>query len=227
MTICAIHQPNFLPWLPYFDKIKSVDTFIFLDDVDYPKSGNSMGSWCNRVKISVHGEERWFSCPVIRESGKQKIKDVKINKTLFNVDKLLSLLNCDYLGSVNYEKIIHLIREGFNKDFVYLADLNIFYIKNIAEYLGIKTHFIRQSDISMYGYSSNEMLINLCKQVEAQYYLSGNGAKNYMDEEKFAHSEIDIIYQVNNYSGENLNYSILHYLFNNELREWSNFNAKK
>ncbi|MEI6188212.1 MAG: WbqC family protein, partial [Alphaproteobacteria bacterium] len=89
MSICAIHQPNFLPWLPYFDKISKADTFIFLDEVDYPKSGNSMGSWCNRVKILMNKDEIWFSIPVIRQSGIQKIKTVEINYKEFNISKVL------------------------------------------------------------------------------------------------------------------------------------------
>ena len=40
--ICAIHQPNFFPWLGYFEKIWRADVFIFLNQVDYEKSGHSM-----------------------------------------------------------------------------------------------------------------------------------------------------------------------------------------
>ncbi len=54
--ICAIHQPNFFPWLGYFDKIKRCDKFVVLDDVQFPKTG---GGWSNRVavifKVKVSG----------------------------------------------------------------------------------------------------------------------------------------------------------------------------
>ena len=33
--IVAIHQPNFFPWLGFFDKIRRADVFVFLDDVSY------------------------------------------------------------------------------------------------------------------------------------------------------------------------------------------------
>ena len=69
VRVCAIHQPNFFPWLGYFEKIKRADVFVFLDHVHYPKSGNSMGSWTNRVKINISAHAKWISCPVVREHG--------------------------------------------------------------------------------------------------------------------------------------------------------------
>ncbi len=67
--ICAIHQPNFFPWLGYFDKISRADVFVFLDVVDYPKSGSSMSSWVNRVMLKVGSQKTWVRCPVVREFG--------------------------------------------------------------------------------------------------------------------------------------------------------------
>ena len=35
----AIHQPNFLPWYPFFQKIKEVDKFIILGNCQFEKNG--------------------------------------------------------------------------------------------------------------------------------------------------------------------------------------------
>jgi len=46
--IVAIHQPQYLPWLGYLDKIERCDTFVFLDNVQFKKN-----EWQNRNKIKT------------------------------------------------------------------------------------------------------------------------------------------------------------------------------
>ena len=45
---CAISQPCYLPWIGYFNLINNVDTFVFLDDVEF-----SHQSWQHRNKIII------------------------------------------------------------------------------------------------------------------------------------------------------------------------------
>ena len=71
------------------------------------------------------------------------------------------------------------------------------------------------------------MLINLCKQVNATTYLSGKGAKTYMDNILFEKSGIEVLYQDTNYICQDANYSILHYLANNKKDNKELFNATK
>ena len=53
--VVAIHQPNFFPWLGFFDKILCSDVFIVLDHVQFPKSE---GNWSNRVRMAVNCARR-------------------------------------------------------------------------------------------------------------------------------------------------------------------------
>ena len=66
----SIHQPQYLPWFPYIQKIISSDLFIFLDSVDFQKNGLQ-----NRNKILTSNGPAWLTVPV-----NQKAKDyIQIN----------------------------------------------------------------------------------------------------------------------------------------------------
>ena len=64
--IVGIHQPNFMPWLGYFYKIMQSDIFIFLDDVQFQKTG---ASYTNRVSLNINSESKYFTVPIKRPSG--------------------------------------------------------------------------------------------------------------------------------------------------------------
>ena len=73
--IVAIHQPNFFPWLGYFDKISKADSFVFLDDIQFPKKG---GSWSNRIKLFISGDVRWVTAAINRDySGTRNINEME------------------------------------------------------------------------------------------------------------------------------------------------------
>lgn len=194
MTICAIHQPNFFPWAGYFDKIQKADVFIFLDEVAYPKSGSGSGSWCNRVKLLNNGKAGWFGLPIKRKSGVQPIKEVEFVNKKHQVIKLLRSLEFNYKKAVNYQKIAPIIETLLLYPDDNLAEFNIHAIKTLASYLGLKTTFVRQSELS-HNKRSTELLIELVQQVGATTYMCGMGSGGYQEDHLFAEAGINLYYQ--------------------------------
>ncbi|MGB2630330.1 MAG: WbqC family protein, partial [Candidatus Omnitrophota bacterium] len=82
----AIHQPQYLPWLGFFDKMDRADVFVLLDDVQYKKN-----EWQNRNKIRNVEGWQWLTVPVLHEFG-QKISEVKIDNEKNWKDKHLKSL---------------------------------------------------------------------------------------------------------------------------------------
>ena len=37
--IVSIHQPNFMPWYPYFQKMQQADIFVVLENCQFEKNG--------------------------------------------------------------------------------------------------------------------------------------------------------------------------------------------
>lgn len=189
--ICAIHQPNFFPWLGYFDKIKESDIFVFLDDVQNQKTGSN---WVNRVKLNCFGKEKWYTCPIKRPPGTLLINQVEFSepKWRFNFKEVLRNY---YIKHPKYKEISEMILSLLEKkDYHYLAELNKDIILYISEYLGYSTTFISKSDLKIQT-ASTEMLIDVCKAVGADTYLCGGGATGYQNDKAFEEAGIKVIYQ--------------------------------
>lgn len=192
--ICAIHQPNFFPWLGYFDKIRRADVFVFLDDVDYPKSGNSMGSWCNRVRVNVQGRPAWVRCPVVREHGPQRIRDVRIDADRPWRAKFVKTLEANYRRSPFYRAAMAVLEPLVEHDTPWLAEFNMRAVTALAGVLGIGTRFVTQSAIPTDS-TATMRLIEICRAVGADTYLCGGGADGYQDDALFAEHGVTLRYQ--------------------------------
>lgn len=182
--ITAIHQPNFFPWMGYFRKIAVSDVFVFLDEVQFPRSGSGSGCWVNRVKFLLNGEARWITCPVLNKSGKPPIKEIEICEVRKWRRKFIMSLKENYAGTPflakNMEYIVALVekRHGF------IADFNIDAITTIAELLNIKCRFVRQSELlpgSSEKLKGSELLAEICSAAGSDVYMAGDGSGAYED----------------------------------------------
>lgn len=184
--ILAGHQPNYLPWIGFFHKMKCSDIFVILDDVQYIKN-----SFINRTRIlGVNGLIN-LTVPVNFHS-RQKITEVAISEKFSPKNHLESIRHA-YGKTPNYPLFKANLHSIYNNNFSKLFELNmelIFLIRNI---LGISSKIVYKSDKRILGRKS-EMLINLCKEYGADTYLSGQGAKKYIDEELFTKNKIKVIF---------------------------------
>ena len=192
-TIVAIHQPNFFPWLGFFDKIARADIFILLDHVQMPKTG---GTWTNRVKLLFSDNEaRWITVPIKRSyHGFQKINEIHINHSIPWQKKILKTLWANYSRTTYYSQIKAYLEPLIFNDTNNLADFNISTIMDIVRNLGLPPRIIRSSKFNVQN-TSNEMLIALVKAVGGTTYLCGGGSSVYIDENKFLKADIELIFQ--------------------------------
>ena len=107
--IVSIHQPNYLPWLGFFDKIKQSDVFVIFDDVQFPRGKKHFG---HRNKIKTTTGDKWLSVPISNKSDLVPFNDTNINyDTEWNKEHLR-------LMEVFYSKSPY-----FNKYFKQISDI--------------------------------------------------------------------------------------------------------
>src|SRR5436853_2630674 len=74
--IVAIHQPTFVPWLGYFDRMLRSDLFVILDHVQFERR-----NYQNRTMIRLEDESRWLTVPVVQVSQKERIVDRHVDNS--------------------------------------------------------------------------------------------------------------------------------------------------
>ena len=187
MTVVAIHQPNYIPWLGYFYKIANTDVFIFLNDAEFSKN-----SFINRNRIKTQMGAHWLTVPV-NANSKSSIREVRIANKLWN-KKHVKTLSSAY-GKALYFKTIFPWFENLvtTAQFDYLSDLNIHIIKEICKKMELLPKFKISSNYKVIS-KSDDRLIALVKSIGGTHYLSGYGGSKYQDPEKFKRNGIDIKY---------------------------------
>jgi hypothetical protein len=223
---CAIMQPTYLPWLGYFDLIRSVDVFVIYDHVQFEKQ-----SWQQRNRIRSKQGEILLTAPVLHEGGLgRSIKDVKINSAR-PITKHLKSIELAYARSKNFDKLFPDLELVYRKKNEFLIDLNLDLIKVGMKHLGMKKEFVFSSELNITG-NKVEALIDVCKKVGANKYLSPVGSKTYIDENNlFPENQIELsyqqfqhpVYQQSNYPDFISHLSFVDYLFNVDLSEVNQF----
>jgi hypothetical protein len=165
MTVCAIMQPTYLPWIGYFALMDMADVFVFLDDVQLSKQ-----SWQTRNRIkSEAGKELMLSVPV-RHAGAQPIKDVEIDGDHW-IAKHLRSFEQNYRKAPYFTDAIALYGPVLRSEPAKLCDLNIALIAGIADHLGITGKRIRSSEVADKSADRRDRLVDICKQFGADTYL--------------------------------------------------------
>lgn len=188
--IVSVHQPQYLPWLGYFDKIYKSDLFVFLDNVQYKKR-----EFQNRNKLRTKDGSMWLTVPVITK-GKytQKISEVEIeNESDWRAQHLKSL-EFNYSGTEYFDEYIDFFRKTYSREWAKLIELNVHIINYLLETLEIKTPVKFESSLDIIT-ESTQRIIDICKRLGADTYLSGAGGKDYMDESLFEKEKIKLMYQ--------------------------------
>jgi hypothetical protein len=175
--VIAIMQPTFLPWIGYLSMIDRVDTFVFLDNVQFEKR-----SWQQRNRIKTANGPIWLTIPV-KSKGlqEQKIQDTEISNDDGQVyEKIYKSISHAYAKAPFFSEFGPQIKSIFDKNLNNISDLNIEIILWLCRSIGIKTKMMRASDLSATG-SKAELLANICAEMNAHTYISAHGSKEYID----------------------------------------------
>ena len=187
--IVTIHQPEHLPWLGFFHKMRRADRFVILDNVQYRTN-----YFQNRNRVLGANGPFWLTVPV-RSRGHvaSSIADIEIDGSQAWGERHRKSLEACYGRHPHFARYADELRTIVESPWSRLADLNLAIIEAFRSALDIGTPMVRASELGVEGRGS-ELLLAICERMGAATYLSGPSGRDYLDESLFANRGIAVQY---------------------------------
>lgn len=187
--LVGIHQPHYLPWLRYLEKIDRSDVFIVLDDVQYEKNG-----FQNRNKIKTAQGWSYLTVPILKPT-QRPICEIEIDNRTNWREKHARSIELSYRKAPFFEQIWPGLSELYAREWTRLAPLNRAMLELYLQQAGIDTRLVYSSEMVTVG-QSTERLAELCRLVGGDTYLSGAYAvEAYLDPEILRAAGIRLAFQ--------------------------------
>lgn len=188
--ILSAHQPAYLPWLGYFDKIARANLFVYLDTVQFEKN-----SFINRNRIKTPQGEQWLTVPVrVKGHMSSTLRELQTDHTQPWRAKHLKSIAMNYSRATHFRRLLPQLETLLGVDELYLVDLCFAQLRIWLDELGITTPLVRSSELAISSTKSN-LILDMCRHFRATRYLSGTLGRGYLVEEDFRDAGIALEYQ--------------------------------
>lgn len=191
----AAHQPHFLPWLGYLDKVQQADVFVIVDHVQFERQ-----NFQNRTQIATPNGVQWLSVPVRRGSRDDRLIDKHIDnkpdvRTTWGQRTFRTLAHA-YGKTPHFHRYAEVLEDLLTSRWERLVDVNLALLDFLLDQLQIATPLVRSSALVGVGGVRSEMIVSLCRALGASTYLSGSGgSRHYLDMARFQRQGIRVEWQ--------------------------------
>lgn len=187
MALIYIHQPDFIPWPVFFRRIAISDIFVILDHVQFNRRG-----WQNRDRIKTAQGSTWLTVPVKKKTS-SRLNQVEIVSEQEWKNKHLRSLQTWYGKTPFFREYFQALQEIYLRTSTLLIELNMDLIHFFLEVFGLKPKMVFSSSLPVQG-QGTQLLVQIIKAVKGDAYLTGSGARDYLEEHLFAQDKITLIW---------------------------------
>ena len=191
--IIGIHQPNYLPYLGFFDKMKQSDIFVIYDDAQFEK-----GEFQHRNRIRIYHGWKWLTIPV--EKKHLPINEIRIKNEVATwkgikwSDAHFNTIRDNYKDTPYYSTYEEEIKRTYDKTYDKLVELNMDIINFLKRAFDIDVEIVFSSDLGFTS-KSTERLVEIVKTLGGDVYLSGPKGRDYLGISLFERKGIKVEFQ--------------------------------
>lgn len=180
----------FFPWVGLFEQLCLADVFVHYDDVQYSK-----GSFTNRVQAKTPQGIRWLTVPLHGLKLGQQIREVAIDPATDWKAAHIGLLTRSYAGAPHLSEMLDLVRGVYAVDHPSVGALSAASMEAVCRHFGFpRPAEIHWSSHLGIGGSSSQRVLDIVRHFGGTRYVTGLGARNYLDHELFERHGIAVEY---------------------------------
>ena len=193
--LVAIHQPHYVPWLGYLDRMARADLFIVLDHVQFERR-----NYQNRTMIRLEDESRWLTVPVVQVSQKERIVEKLVDNSESGSRAWgpthFKTLKYAYRKAKHFDHYAPRLQQILEARWEKLIDLDLAMLDFLREAFEIRTPLKRSSEMAGEG-ARSELLLNLCQEIGPHTTFFGGlgGSRHYLDHAAFKAAGIGVQWQ--------------------------------
>ncbi len=186
MTTCVISQPRLFPGLHYLDRMLQADVFVVFDNVQFNPRHEE-----NRFRVRGERGPEWITATVQKGPRERRIDEVCVSRGVPWVDASKRTLQRVYGGADHYRERVEEVHAILDAPHERLVDLDVASWQPALRDLRPKCEFVYASQLGCDG-SGPQLLLELCKRVGADTYLSGGFGREYLDAGAFREQGVDV-----------------------------------
>ncbi|GAP21742.1 WbqC family protein [Leptolinea tardivitalis] len=180
----VISQSMYFPWVGMLEQIRLADSYVYYDDVQF--SHGVSNNRINRIQVKTEQGQKWMTIPIRDFHFGQKIDEVLIDDRKDWRNQHRQILQQAYKGAPFKNEMLELVDRVFSKSFTTLADVARASTMELAEYFDIvEGKMFVDSKTMNIGGSSDKRVLDIVLALGGNIYVTGLGARNYMDFEMF------------------------------------------
>ena len=188
MKTVVISQPMYFPWVGMLEQMRLADVFVHLDDAQFSKGG-----FFNRVQLKTAAGTPWFTVPLAENKRGQLLNEMRMAEHDWR-RKQLATLKQTYAAAPHVEEMLGLVESVFKNEHESLAALSAASVEMLAEFFEITPKEIQWSSAMGVEGTGSARVLAVCEALGAERYVTGHGAREYLNHESFEAAGIRVEY---------------------------------
>jgi WbqC-like protein family len=188
MSVCVISQPRFFPGLHYLHRMLVADVFVIFDTVQFNPRHEE-----NRARLLTPRGPDWLTIPMRKTHREQLIRETPVDNSQAWPGRALKTIQHLYGKAPHYRTHAPAIQSILETPYENLTELDRASWEPALRLLGITCRFVCASELPVAG-KGPRLLLDICKHLGADTYLSGMHGREYLDTAEFAREGVSVLF---------------------------------